>query len=122
MWRACDAKIAKAPYIHRHVARRGSPLRIAPEIKLLGSCTERYDRYAFTRLAGVANLIEGIFGEKFASQLEMYAMHMYRRIVVSCVCASPRRERWPVDAADPRRTSNRIGDVCAHSDGHEVLT
>jgi len=27
-----------------------------------------------TRLAGVANLIEGIFGEKFASQLEMYVV------------------------------------------------
>jgi hypothetical protein len=28
------------------------------------------------QLAGVANLIEGIFGEKFASQLEMYVVRL----------------------------------------------
>ncbi len=65
----------------------------------------------------------GIAGEKFCKSAgDVRDAHVSSHRGELCVCIAAPRASWPVDAADPRRTSNRIGDVCAHSDGHEVLT
>ena len=55
-----------------------------------------------TRQQASASVSPAAFpGEKFASRLEMYAMHIYSRSMGGCVCiAAPRASKLPAGAAD----------------------
>ena len=54
-----------------------------------------------TRQQASASVSPAAFpGEKFASRLEMYAMHMYSRSMGAVCIAAPRASKLPAGAAD----------------------